>query len=281
MTFKYSKRIFWIILIIVVGNMILSTAQEIENWRDKRDNIALGTKLAVESALKIQQTSGSDTYSIKNDITLIPSLESYIDSIKTQAQYLNITASNSDLPNVMQFLTKQLTTYKNTGRGLYTPLQFSMTFLDKHQFKQDIREYMLKYIENNYGVSNGNTLALSRAVNSLILEDATITVSNPRLVYLSNTDSEFARLFGSARSEALTIATGSNRNDKRFNYVIQYDVSVTVKWKHVTSTPFYKFDPNVSAFIDAVVGSEHLSSNYQLIWPGKPYTVNRTFTLIN
>lgn len=281
MTFKYSTRIFWVILIIIVGNMFLSTAQEIENWRDKRDNIALGTKLAVESALKVQQTSGSDTYSIKNDITLIPSLESYIDSVKTQAQHLNINTSNSDLPNVMQFLSKQLTTYKNTGKGLYTPLQFSMTFLDKHQFKQDIREYMLKYIETNYGVDNGNTAALSRAVDSLILEDAVITVSNPRLVYLSNTDSEFAKLFGSARSEALNIAMGSNRNDKRFNYVIQYDVSVTVKWKHVTSTPFYKFDPNVSAFLELFVDPGYLSDNYQLIWPGEPYTINRTFTLIN
>lgn len=281
----FSKFMIALMLLLFV-NISVSVFTEIEALEAKRDDLGLAIRLAYKNAVVGQQTLDEDGMNNLGAVSseYIASYKTYLASLKSQAQAQGISTSSTDLYRILNFLTNNVTEYERTGEALYTPLQFSITYVDPVTFEEDFEEYLRKIIDDNYGAPTvaGETENVFRGRNSLLIDDVRINVSGPELRFLDINDNAYAKIFGSDHWAAMDVVQGANRNDAMFNYVVVYDVDIEVDWSSVTATPYFNFGSNKSRpYFKLRLLDSYLANDGQLKIPGPTRTYHIEYVLTN
>lgn len=283
---KIFSKIMIALMLILFCNISVSVFTEIEGLEDKRDNLGLAIRLAYKNAVVGQQTLDEDGMNGLGAVTgdYINTYKVYLQTLDAQARAKGIKTSETDLYRILNFLNRNVNEYTRTGEALYTPIQFSITYVDPVTFERDFTEYLQKIIDDNYGAPTeaGETENVFRGRNSLLLDDVKVRITGPELRFLNVNDNAYASIFGSKHYEAVKIVQGVNRNDKMFNYVVVYDVSIEVEWSSVTSTPYFNFGPDKSRpYFKLRLPDSYLANGGQLKIPGPKRTYHIEYVLTN
>lgn len=234
---KFFRKIAIMLLFVVVGSFTVSFLYEIAVMDDSRMKLEVAIKLASNDALGRFQS----LYATSNDYFDAYSADdylAYLNSIETQAQAQGLRSGNSDIYDIIAFL--RMNAHTPNANYSFSPLQFDWTFLDERGLGRMFDIAMRDIVDYNLGVrsisgAGGFELAEVRGTQ--------VEITGPILLDLTESANkiDFAQIFGtSQRAETLKNINNGDAYDVMYNYVIAYDCTFTLTWRHHTRSPFYQ-----------------------------------------
>lgn len=259
---KFALAIFLAILLNIFGSMYI----EYCSFRDKQTALREYIRLSYDSAISSVQ---SVDYSGLSSVTVDPQdVREYCDILAGQNAGISRSA---ELTRVLKFMRDST----NSKAGIFTPIQFGMTYINKAQFTKLFKDNLNEYIKLNYG--DGNTEGI-RGNGTLQLTNVTVDVGQPQLIRLddSNNGVLLAGIFGTMNTNVLGMQ-GSNQSDSRFKYAVGYTIKIHVSWSSVSTSPFFKN----AMYRDTYNGANPRLKDQALIHSRSPLMYHRQFMLVN
>lgn len=252
----YLKKI----ALAVLGFFILSFASGFIIWCNDltkhESELQTYIRLAVKDAIINVQTTEQEglNFTVANARVSQEKYEAYLADLKSSAG--KNPAVDETLKTIRTFLNNNNEALRSTkidGEGLFRPIQFGMTYLDKELFEESFKKSLSNLIEVNYN-SDHNISKSFTCYDALHVYTETINfnIDGPYVVPLTDTDDktkQFLRqLYGidkaseyiagyndalGADSASLGISTNTVPD-----FYVYYDITVDVPWGSSTAFPF-------------------------------------------
>lgn len=260
---SFWKRVLIIVISVLLLNIVVCGVIEGVTIQQEQQNVLSATRVSANGALvnfnslDFVNTANKSlsTYDLRNSKYRNTYL-SYLNTIEAKAKAAGIyqsanisdTKKYGDVKTIIEFLLDSYNKYiaQTSQNIVFTPIQFGYTYLDKDKLTEDFTAYVEDIISANYSVQNNNAdVALAFTGNNRVtlgrndgINAVEISMSEPILITLQD-DFTFKSIFGTNREEALR-KIGAISTDTSYDYVIAYDVTFKVYWRHQTQTPFFR-----------------------------------------
>lgn len=293
--YRWVKRVlFWIAFGMFFGIMTCVCIEAYNISIEKLD-VEAATRLASKDAQTAFQSTGFGTssedsygyslvFDIKNDAVAKQRYNTYLSTLKSQGISNGVYANDSKFKKNLDELMLSRDEYLNgTVDFVYTPFQYSLTFLEEETLQKRFDETVNQIIDTIYSSTN-----LSRGIlgtHNAFITSTSVEVDGPHLMDLStavNQDKQskayqsYLHLFGSSNQSALNMTNKSgNNNNSGYDYVVYYNVKYTVSWAHTTKTFFFK-NHNLKKVLPQIFNDQGY-----LVIPMGSITQERAYSVLN
>lgn len=263
-------KFYILIPALIVGyflfSLFASTIYEVISYKRNKNAIETAAYLAYQYAIvETQETGQSNEHISESALSYYKSYLSYLTSCSNDSA-LGLEDSNQ-FKRLVAFLKTNADEYnQHTNTVLYQPSQYGLTYVDPLNFRQAFSSYFTKILAANAeGV--GDVVA-SDCNTSYILSFTPVKLSDPSI---------YKSLFGVSDMSALDAA---GLEDNLFDYVIQYNITITINWKHTTSSLFFQLNDSIYGALD-LGSSDNFTSDRRIKIPGEQIEYNFQYILTN
>ncbi len=221
---KIARKFAVGIVLAVMLNMAASVTIEFSRYSAKQEFVRQAARQAADYTRVNLQTVAGSTYTgatgMKKD-----KVQAWTEDIRSQASSLGVLTS---------WLDRSLTKIHDSAGTVtaYTPLNYGLTYLDQEDYETMFRDALARTVEYNYGTDTKPPVGSAGEWDTLYIDSVSVDVSEPHVQALSNSGYMAESLFGKVDPD-----TGSSGMD--FNYLISYDITITINWGSVTTLPLF------------------------------------------
>lgn len=248
----YLKKI----ALAVLGFFILSFASGFIIWYNDltkhESDLQTYIRLAVKDAIINVQTTEQEGLNFivankRREST--EKYEEYLKALEPSAE--NNPAIDETLKTIRTFLNNNKDL--QDGEGLFRPIQFGMTYLDKELFEESFKKSLSNLIAVNYN-SDHNTSKSFTCYDALHVytDDIKFKIAGPNVVSLADTDDDtkqfLRQLYGIDKASEYISDYNNKLGDNSASlgistntvpdFYVYYDITVDVPWGSSTAFPF-------------------------------------------
>lgn len=228
---------------VLFGAFTISFFYEVQVMDDSKMKLIVATKLAANDSFGRFQSLYADHvdyYGVStSDYTSNQDYSRYLNSIETQAHAQGVPGS-SDIWDIISFLRRSTNSHHTASDEQFSPLQFDWTYLEQTGVQEFFAKSMRELVDYNLGTKS---FSETSGIERCVLTSATVTIDGPQLIDLTESvnSQDFEEIFGSTQRDALLNNINNHDSyDSMFNYIIAYDCTFTVTWRHNTRSPLFE-----------------------------------------